>query len=52
MGLMRLVEGDKVKRVIWDEYKKILKKSGEHLIHLNLLKDLSSMKGLKNHMQL
>ncbi len=28
-GLMQVVEGNKVKPVIWDVYKKILKKSGE-----------------------
>lgn len=29
VGLMQVVERDKVKPVIWDAYKKILKKSGE-----------------------
>lgn len=29
VGLMQVVPGDKVKPVIWDVYKKILKKSGE-----------------------
>jgi L-fucose mutarotase len=37
VGLMQVVSGDKVKPVIWDSYKRIIKKSGEPFASFELI---------------